>query len=238
MSGVRGRPGSRRFAVAVAAVLCAASVAACGSRRQFETATVAPPVPAVAPVPPRTPQPPAPPPLPPVLVGEVEPDAAPAVPSGPVEIPDGIGVMGRLVIPQIGLDATVVEGEALSVLRFGPGHRAGTALPGQLGNVVVAGHRTTHTRPFRHLDLLQPGDPLIFETATGVYHYVFEAHQVVGPSQVGITQQPNGYIATLYACHPPGSARTRLVAYFRLVSAPEVGQPDPSTVEHVPLPLV
>ena len=160
-----------------------------------------------------------------------------AMRSGPVEVPAGIEVVGRMVIPRIGVDTPLLEGEELHVLEHGPGHRAGTADPGQLGNVVVAGHRTTYTRPFRNLDALEPGDPLVFETPTGVYHYVFAVHQVVGPSQVEITNQPNGYIATLYACHPPGSARSRLVAYFRLVSAPEVGQPDPATVEVVPLPL-
>jgi sortase A len=160
-----------------------------------------------------------------------------AGPAGPAVVPDGIAGVGRIVIPRLGLDTTLLEGDTLDVLAYGPGHRVGSALPGQVGNVVVAGHRTTRTRPFRDLDALVAGDPLTFETTTGVYRYEFVTHDVVSPSDGQITDQPYGYIATLFACHPPGSARTRLVAYFRLVSAPEVGQPDPATVPVVPLPF-
>jgi sortase A len=119
----------------------------------------------------------------------------------------------------------VYEGDTLEVIDHGPGHFPGTALPGQVGNVVVAGHRVTHSRPFRHLDQLQPGDTATFETATGSYTYTFTGHEIVGPYDVYITNQGAEYKATLFACHPPGSARYRIVAYWKLTSPPEPGQP-------------
>lgn len=225
-----GRPGSRRTALAVAVLLGAASVAGCGSRRTFDA--VAAPVAPVATAAPLVAAPTTAVAAQPVLVGEE------ASSSGvPTPIPEGAPVVGRMVLPRLGLDAAVLEGDTLDVLSHGPGHRIGSALPGQIGNVVLAGHRTTWSRPFRDLDQLQPGDGLWFETSTGTYQYEFVAHDVVSPSRGDITDQPYGYVATLYACHPPGSARSRLVAYFRMVSAPEAGQPDPSTIPAVPLPF-
>src|SRR5690606_1670041 len=64
---------------------------------------------------------------------------------------------GMLEIPAIGLSQPLFEGVTLTAIDRGPSHWPGTAMPGELGNVVVAGHRTTRTRPFWDLDLLQPG---------------------------------------------------------------------------------
>src|SRR4051794_20308415 len=65
----------------------------------------------------------------------------------------------------------IVEGVTASDLAKGPGHYPGTALPGQLGNLVVSGHRTTYLAPFNRLDELRPGDPVIFETAQAWWIY-------------------------------------------------------------------
>src|SRR5688500_5234142 len=69
---------------------------------------------------------------------------------------------GRIQIPAIGVDAPFLEGIRISTLDWGPGHWPGTAMPGELGNVVVAAHRTSHNADFRNLDQLQPGDQVIF----------------------------------------------------------------------------
>jgi sortase A len=234
MASMRSRPGSRRsIAARAAAPVVALLVAGCGSRAEV-AAPAALPAPVAAPT---TAVPVDPPPPTTVLPGEDLTVAALAGPAGPAVVPAGIEGVGRIVVPRLGLDTTMLEGDTLDVLAHGPGHRVGSARPGQIGNVVVAGHRTTHSRPFRDLDALVPGDVLTFETPTGTYRYEFATHDVVSPSAGQITDQPYGYVATLFACHPPGSARTRLVAYFRLVSAPEVGQPDPATVPVVPLPF-
>lgn len=226
---------SRRSVAARAAALVVALLGVgCGSRAEVAVPVVAPvaaPTTAVtATAPPAAPTT--------ALPGEdLAVAAAAAGPAGPAVVPAGLEGVGRIVVPRLGLDTTMLEGDTLDVLDHGPGHRVGSAMPGQVGNVVVAGHRTTRSRPFRHLDALVPGDVLTFETSTGTYRYEFATHDVVSPSAGQITDQPYGYVATLYACHPPGSARSRLVAYFRLVSAPEAGQPDPATVPVVPLPF-
>lgn len=233
MARVGGHLG-KHAALGAAALLLVAT--GCGSRRDFGADPAAVPV---APVPlVAAPVTIAPAPAVTVLSGEDV--SASSIDAAPVDVgppPADIGVLGRIVIPRLGVDASLLEGDELAVLDFGPGHRIGSALPGEVGNVVVAGHRTTHSRPFRDLDQLQPGDDLFFETSTGTYQYQFVVHDVVSPSEGEITDQPYGYVATLYACHPPGSARTRLVAYFRLVSAPAPGEPDPTTVPVVALPF-
>lgn len=70
---------------------------------------------------------------------------------------------GRILIPAIDVDAPFIEGIRLSTLDNGPGHWPGTAMPGELGNVVVAGHRTSHNADFRRLDELEVGDEVIFD---------------------------------------------------------------------------
>ena len=94
---------------------------------------------------------------------------------------------------------------------LGPAHWPGTALPGQVGNTVFAGHRVTHDRPFRHIDTLVPGDEVIFTVngARSVYHVT--GSQIVNPEDVWIADQTPTATGTLYACHPPGSAAKRFV---------------------------
>jgi sortase A len=154
--------------------------------------------------------------------------------SVPEDVPDAatepLVAIGTLSIPALGLDDTLYEGVALSSIDHGPSHWPGTAMPGHVGNVVVAGHRITHSHPFRHLDQLSEGDIAIVTTAEGAFTYTFTGIDVVTPSQMEITDQTPDYTATFFACHPPGSAAYRIVAHWRLISAPAAGQPDPATL--------
>jgi len=97
-------------------------------------------------------------------------------------------------------------------LNKGPAHIAGTALPGAAGNCVIAGHRTTHSKPFLHLDTLAAGDEVLLTDLGGIRHrYLVTGSEVVDPDDVRVmdpTPQPS---LTLIACHPPFSARYRLV---------------------------
>lgn len=128
-----------------------------------------------------------------------------------------------ITIPRIGLRAVVVEGTTLADLRRGPGHYPGTALPGEVGNVAIAGHRTTYGAWFRHLDRLKPGDAILLSTKGRVFRYAVEGEQVVGPAETGPVL-PTDYAAlTLTTCTPPGSATMRLVVRARLV--PSTGGP-------------
>ena len=76
----------------------------------------------------------------------------------------------RIKIPDIDVDVVVVEGTTASALRAGAGHYPDTPLPCEIGNVAIAGHRTTYGRPFHNLDLLKVGDEITLETPIGTLH--------------------------------------------------------------------
>jgi len=127
-------------------------------------------------------------------------------------------VHGTLALPTLGVSQPLHEGVTLTAINHGPSHWPGTAMPGQLGNVVVAGHRTTYSKPFYDLDLLQPGDPLVFTMNDGTtWTYELTETTLVGPDAMHIVNQTAAHTATLFACHPKGSAAQRIVAHFRLV---------------------
>jgi sortase A len=128
-------------------------------------------------------------------------------------------VLGEIEIPKLGLHVPLNEGLSLVSIDRGPSHWPGTALPGgTTGNVVVAGHRVTHTRPFRHIDTLVPGDQIIFVVNGVRSTYEVTGHEVVTPKRTDIAVPTKEPTATLFACHPPGSARYRYVIYSKLVS--------------------
>jgi sortase A len=128
-------------------------------------------------------------------------------------------VHGTLELPTIGVSEPLGEGVTLTAIDRGPSHWPGSALPGQLGNVVVAGHRTTHSRPFYDLDLLASGDPLVFRMNDGTtWTYEMTGTEIVGPDAMHIVDQRPEHTATLFACHPKGSAAQRIVVQFRLVN--------------------
>ena len=127
---------------------------------------------------------------------------------------------GQLEIPAIGLSQPFFEGVTLTAIDRGPSHWPGTAMPGEIGNVVIAGHRTTRTRPFWDLDLVPPGAELIFTMTTGARHvYTLDRIEVVDDEAIHIVDQGYGYTATLFGCHPKGSARQRIVGHFTLQSS-------------------
>ncbi|HEY6531127.1 MAG TPA: sortase, partial [Acidimicrobiales bacterium] len=92
-------------------------------------------------------------------------------------VPEPGDPVGRIVIPSIGVDFISVQGVDLKWLKEGPGHFPQTPLPGQPGNVALAGHRTTYAAPFNRLDELQPGDEITFETLQGTFTYRVDAHE-------------------------------------------------------------
>ena len=151
-----------------------------------------------------------------------------------------------LHIPRLGPDyhRVVLEGTGHSVLKDGPGHYTDSALPGQPGNLAIAGHRTTYGSPFRDLDLVKPGDPIIVETADSWFVYRvlgnaatgdFESdpsgipgREIVSPEDVAVVNPtpnaaagapPTGAYLTLTTCHPRFSARQRLIVHAVLEGA-------------------
>lgn len=123
---------------------------------------------------------------------------------------------GTIDLPSLGISKSLFEGVSLTVLDHGPGHWPGTAMPGHLGNVVIGGHRTSHDRPFRHIDELVPGDEVVFTTAEGRFVYKVTSTEVVPPDAIWIIDQTAAYTATLFACHPAGSTKERIVVHLEL----------------------
>ncbi|HVL92086.1 MAG TPA: class E sortase, partial [Acidimicrobiales bacterium] len=124
--------------------------------------------------------------------------------------------IGTIEIPKIGLTHRLFEGISLTTIDQGPSHWPGTALPGQVGNAVFAGHRVTHSRPFRNIDQLQAGDEVIFNIGGARTVYEMTGSQVVTPKALDIVNPTPTPTATLFACHPPGSARYRYVVRLAL----------------------
>ncbi len=123
-------------------------------------------------------------------------------------------------IPLIGVEQVIYAGIDRETLQLGPGHFPGTALPGQPGNAVLSGHRTTYGRPFFDLDLLQPGDTIDVETAVGIHTYTVRESLVVTPFDVWVAEPKDGAWLTITTCHPRFSARERLVVFAELTAGP------------------
>ncbi len=146
-----------------------------------------------------------------------------------------------LRIPKLDVKVLVVEGTTPAALRAGAGHYPTTPLPGEAGNIGIAGHRTTFGRPFNRLDELGPGDVVTLETPFAIYTYkavpAFAGHAnpwVVTPTDFSVVSQGAGRLLTLTTCHPKGSARQRLVMRFALAgqqakSTAPAGSPQPVT---------
>jgi len=143
----------------------------------------------------------------------------------PAPAPAADGLIGRIEIPRLLLSAVVVEGIDKTTLRRAVGHIPGTALPGQAGNVGVAGHRDTF---FRGLKDLRMKDEIQFSTLNGDFQYVVESRIIVEPDNVGVLAPSSGNILTLVTCYPffyIGTAPKRFVVRARQAPAP------PSIVE-------
>ncbi len=138
-------------------------------------------------------------------------------------------VIGTLEIARINISADIQEGITLTAINRGPGHWPGTAMPGELGNVVIAGHRTTYSKPFNRLNELEPGDLVTMTTPDGIFTYRVRGIVIVPGDAIDIAQQSYAHTATLFACHPPGSARERIVAKLQLLK-PDGTPVDPDDV--------
>ena len=144
--------------------------------------------------------------------------------SGQVKAGQGLT---RIAIPKLGVQALVVEGTSPAALRAGAGHYENTPLPGQKGNVGIAGHRTTYGKPFSRMDELRSGDLITLETPVATYTY-----QVVDPfgghgnpwitvpeDWSVVAQDVKEPSLTLTSCHPKGSAKQRIVLRARLIKS-------------------
>ncbi len=127
-------------------------------------------------------------------------------------------LVGRLAIPEIGVDDYVVEGVGAPQLAEGPGHYPGTAPIGGNGNVGIAGHRTTHGAPFYNLNELHPGDLIyLTNTAGESFTYRVVSQFIVQPSDAAVLNSTATRSLTLTTCNPRYSASQRLIVRATLM---------------------
>jgi len=175
---------------------------------------------------------------------EQSPSLPPLVsPAAPPVSPNANGkkkdlLLGRLSIPRLDLEAMVREGVDEKTLGLALGHIPGTALPGENGNVGVAGHRDTL---FRGLRKIQRNDLIRFETSSGSHEYRVESTRIVTPKDVGVLASHQSPELTLVTCYPfyyVGSAPDRFIVTAREVTPPasESSAVSPPTPTQTPAP--
>ncbi|MGN6472115.1 MAG: class E sortase [Mycobacteriales bacterium] len=131
----------------------------------------------------------------------------------------------------------IVQGTSTADLIKGPGHYPGTALPGQVGNFAVAGHRTTYLHPFYNINQLRPGDAIVLETRTQWLTYTVENipgtharyQEIVSPSDTAVSYPvpdqpdpgltPTLRVLTFTSCNPRYSAAQRIVVHALLTNS-------------------
>jgi len=126
-------------------------------------------------------------------------------------------ILGELQVPRLGLDAIVVQGDSTADLRRAVGHLSNSAMPGEWGNVALAGHRDTFFRPLRDVRL---GDEIRFQTRERSFVYVVKSIEVVAPTDTRVLESSTGHDLTLLTCFPfhyVGPAPNRFVVRAREV---------------------
>jgi sortase A len=162
-------------------------------------------------------------------------------PTGPVKggpAAPAKNLVGRLYIPKLDKEWVVVNGVRPQDIRYAPGHYPDTAMPGQIGNFSVAGHRIK--KIFWRLDELRAGDVIGVETRTNWYVYQVTGNEIVKPTAVQVVapvpdrpgRKPTQALLTLTTCNPKFNNYQRLIVHARLTDTvkrdpalPDAGKP-------------
>lgn len=132
------------------------------------------------------------------------------------------GALARLYIPKLNKNWVVVQGVTQKDIRYAPGHYPNTAMPGEVGNFSVAGHRNRAI--FWDLDQLKNGDPIVVETAQAFHVYTVSQSHVVLPTAVQVVSpvpnkpgaKPTLAMLTLTTCNPKFNNYQRLIVHAQL----------------------
>lgn len=147
-----------------------------------------------------------------------------ALPTTQLDLPNAAIPSGSAVaimsIPRIHVDQVVVEGTTTQLMKQGPGHVRGSPLPGEFGNAVVAGHRTTYGAPFRNLNALHARDTITVTTGQGSFTYVVMQVYHIQAGQPDVFGGTPDSRLTLITSDPPYAARGRLAVVATLRGAP------------------
>lgn len=169
----------------------------------------------------------------------------------PLPIPELDAAFASLSIPRIGMkgdnEGVIVSGVTVDDLRKGVGHFRNTPLPGQKGNVALAGHRTTYGAPFGDLNKLQTGDPITFTNTLGEqFVYKVTGQSIVAPDDTTVLAPTETPSLTLVTCDPKYTSTNRLIIRAELDVAsstpgplreptpPSAGKPEPLPEENAP----
>jgi sortase A len=124
-------------------------------------------------------------------------------------------LLGRIEIPRLGMKVAILEGTRSRTLRLGVGHIGGTALPGEPGNIGIAGHRDTF---FRGLKDIRASDEIQIQTPTGLSDYEVDWVKIVPPDDTAVLAPSAESDLTLVTCYPfyfIGAAPQRFVVHAR-----------------------
>lgn len=116
-----------------------------------------------------------------------------------VQFPNQDSEFGILKIPGISLQYPIIQGTSDDDLAKGVGHHTSTALPGQGGNVLLAGHRDT---VFRNLGKVKKGDTITIQTYYGTFTYKADSFKIIDKDDASVLNQSNVEVLTLYTCYP------------------------------------
>lgn len=136
-------------------------------------------------------------------------------------LPEYGGTVGKMTIPSIGVDKWIIAGIDTDSLKRGPGLFPGSPLPGQYGNVAIAGHRTTYGAPFGRINEIEAGDEINIATKTVVYTYIVDGPpRIVGRYDISVIRSTDKSKAhlTLVSCHPKWTSYKRIIVTATLAS--------------------
>jgi LPXTG-site transpeptidase (sortase) family protein len=127
--------------------------------------------------------------------------------------------VAKLVIPSLGIERVVLEGQDRGTLRKAPGHVPGSALPGEPGNAVIRGHRVLWSGPFRDLDRLNLGSEIHVQTVDGSAMYLVAGMFRHDGGRVDLFQDTALPYLTLVTSDPPLRAGGTLIVRAAMVEA-------------------
>jgi sortase A len=123
-----------------------------------------------------------------------------------------------IAIPKLEINAAVVSGTSIELLKKGPGLYESSPLPDLAGgNVCIAGHRTTYGAWFRNVDKLENGDKITLDYKGTLYTYQVEKVFIVDKKDWSITEAQGYSALTLTSCHPLRSSKQRIVVRAKLI---------------------
>jgi sortase A len=166
-----------------------------------------------------------------------DPTVGPSAPAGVQAVPPPASAIANIYIPRIGKHWVVVEGVSKADLAYAPGHYPGTAMPGQIGNFSVAGHRISAI--WWDLDKMKAGDLVIVQTRTNYYIYTVSSIEIVKPTAVEVVapvpghpgQEPTKAMLTLTTCNPKWDNYQRLIVHAGLTNTRSTSDGAPPQIQ-------